>query len=92
LGRRLGDEGLDGANDDDVDDDDDGADKGGDEGDTAMLVMTSAAAEYSIEGLRREVRRGRRGESWTAYESGCFPLASHLLNLGLPAERKAKED
>lgn len=67
----------DGADDDDNDDDDDddGADKDGDEGeegegDTAMLVMTDVAAEYSIEGLRREVRRGRRGEDeWTAYES-----------------------
>ncbi|KAL2196402.1 major facilitator superfamily domain-containing protein [Corynascus similis CBS 632.67] len=83
LGRRLGDEGLDGANDDDVDDDDDGADKGGDEGDTAMLVMTSAAAEYSIEGLRREVRRGRRGESWTAYEMKSKLINKAIQDIGM---------
>lgn len=39
---------------------------GGDEG-TAMLEMS--VPEYSIEGLRREVRRGGKGERWTAYES-----------------------
>ena len=37
-----------------------------DEG-TAMLDMS--VPEYSIEGLRREVRRGAKGEKWTAYES-----------------------
>lgn len=49
----------------------DGRDKDGDDGDddTGMLLTNSAAAEYSIEGLRREVRRGERGRKWTAYES-----------------------
>ncbi|KAK4248779.1 major facilitator superfamily domain-containing protein [Corynascus novoguineensis] len=82
-GRRLGDEGLDGANDDDVDDDDDGADKDGNEGDTAMLVMTSAAAEYSIEGLRKEVRRGRRGENWTAYEMKSKLINKAIQDIGM---------
>lgn len=40
------------------DDDDDPKDRGGDEG-TGMLEMS--AAEYSIEGLRKEVRRGGSG-------------------------------
>jgi hypothetical protein len=48
---------------------DDELDKDGEEGDTTMLVMGSTGPEYSIEGLRREVRRGRREENWTAYES-----------------------
>ena len=39
---------------------------GEDEG-TAMLEM--GAPEYSIEGLRKEVRSGGKGEKWTAYES-----------------------
>lgn len=34
---------------------------------TGMLQM--CAAEYSIEGLRREVRRGEKGRQWSAYES-----------------------
>jgi hypothetical protein len=33
---------------------------------TGMLLMS--AAEYSIEGLRREVRRGGKGRVWTDYE------------------------
>lgn len=53
------------------DDDDDGIDKDGDEGDTTMLMTSSAPPEYSIEGLRKEVRRGGKGERWTAYESTC---------------------
>jgi hypothetical protein len=44
-------------------------DKDGDDDDTTMLVMSNAAAEYSIEGLRREVRKGRRDGNWTPYES-----------------------
>ncbi|KKY34323.1 putative membrane transporter [Diaporthe ampelina] len=44
--------------DDDDDDDDDAKDRGGDEG-SGMLEMS--AAEYSIEGLRKEVRRGGGG-------------------------------
>lgn len=61
----------------DVDDD---ADKDDEGQDTDMLVMgsTAAAAEYSIEGLRAEVRRGRTGERWTAYESELFHLQGLL--------------
>lgn len=56
--------------DDDAFGEDDAAiDKDADDEDTTMLVMSSAVPEYSIEGLRREVRRGRREENWTAYES-----------------------
>jgi len=33
---------------------------------TGMLLMS--AAEYTIEGLRREVRRGGKGRTWTNYE------------------------
>jgi hypothetical protein len=48
-------------------------DKDGDDDDTTLLVMSNAAAEYSIEGLRREVRRGRRDGNWTPYESKSPP-------------------
>ncbi|KXX74004.1 Synaptic vesicle 2-related protein [Madurella mycetomatis] len=47
--------------------DDDGGVKDVDDEDTGMLEM-SAVSEYSIEGLRKEVRRGGRGKQWTAYE------------------------
>ena len=36
---------------------------------TGMLEMR--ACEYSIEGLRREVRRGGKGQ-WSEYESRCL--------------------
>lgn len=69
---------------------DDGRDKNGDGEDAAMLEM-SAVHEYSIEGLRKEVRRGGRGKKWTAYEreSGTLlpPFSSRrwdmLNNLGV---------
>lgn len=51
------DEASDAGDDDTAKDRDDG---------TGMLLM--CAAEYSIEGLRREVRRGRKGRVWTDYE------------------------
>ncbi|KAK2043567.1 major facilitator superfamily transporter [Colletotrichum somersetense] len=51
------------------DDDDDGKDQGES---TGMLEMS--AAEYTIEGLRKEVRRGGKGQ-WTEYE-----LKSKLIN------------
>jgi hypothetical protein len=38
---------------------------------TGMLLMS--AAEYSIEGLRREVRRGGKGRTWTDYECEMLP-------------------
>lgn len=54
-----------GDGDDDDDDDDSKARGGGDEG-TGMLPMS--AAEYSVEGLRKEVRRGGAGTR-SEYES-----------------------
>ncbi|KAL2190886.1 MFS general substrate transporter [Thermothelomyces heterothallicus CBS 203.75] len=83
-GERRGD-GVPGHGDDhgDDDDDDDGADKDGEEGDTAMLVMTNAAAGYSIEGLRKEVRRGRRGENWTAYEMKSKLINKAIQDIGM---------
>ncbi|KAI1093211.1 MFS general substrate transporter [Rostrohypoxylon terebratum] len=47
--------------------------KDGDSEHTGMLQMS--AAEYTIEGLRREVRRGERRHQWTEYE-----LKSKLIN------------
>ncbi|KAK4241292.1 hypothetical protein C8A03DRAFT_30512 [Achaetomium macrosporum] len=61
--------------DDDAFEDDGGRDKHGDGEDTGMLLMSSTGAEYSIEGLRREVRREGRGEKSTAYE-----MKSRLIN------------
>lgn len=44
-----------------------------DEG-TGMLQMS--AAEYTIAGLRREVRKGgERGQQWSSYECALFPQA-----------------
>jgi hypothetical protein len=54
--------------------DEDGAKDGDDEG-TGMLEMD--AAEYSIAGLRREVRRGEKGKKWSDYERG-WPLERKL--------------
>ncbi|KAI5858186.1 MFS general substrate transporter [Durotheca rogersii] len=54
---------------------DDPAPKDGDE-DAGMLQMS--AAEYTIEGLRREVRRGERRRQWSEYE-----LKSKLINKAL---------
>jgi hypothetical protein len=49
--------------------DGEGAGKDGDQDEgTGMLQMS--AAEYSIEGLRREVRKGERGQQGTEYERG----------------------
>ncbi|KAI1331888.1 sugar transporter [Xylariaceae sp. FL0255] len=47
--------------------------KHGDNEGTGMLQMD--AAEYTIEGLRRDVRRGEPGRRWTEYE-----LKSKLIN------------
>ncbi|WYZ41790.1 hypothetical protein EsH8_V_000685 [Colletotrichum jinshuiense] len=54
-------------------DDDDAEDDGKDQSESAGMLEMSAA-EYTIEGLRKEVRRGRRGQ-WTEYE-----LKSKLIN------------
>ena len=41
-----------------------------DDENTGMLLEMGTEPEYSIEGLRREVRRGNKGgEKWTDYES-----------------------
>lgn len=62
---------------DDEGDDDPKARGGGDE-DTGMLLMS--AAEYSIEGLRKEVRRGGRGtRSEYESESVCLPVGRCTL-------------
>jgi hypothetical protein len=47
-------------------DDEDGVGKAAENEGTGMLAMT--ACEYSVEGLRREVRRGGKGD-WSEYES-----------------------
>ncbi|CAJ2502903.1 Uu.00g102970.m01.CDS01 [Anthostomella pinea] len=47
--------------------------KDGENEGTGMLQMS--AAEYSIEGLRRDVRKGERGQRWSEYE-----LKSKLIN------------
>ncbi|KAI2473249.1 MFS general substrate transporter [Annulohypoxylon bovei var. microspora] len=57
----------------DDDDDEAGLPKDGDSEQAGMLQMS--AAEYTIEGLRREVRRGERRRQWTEYE-----LKSKLIN------------
>ncbi|KAH7026127.1 sugar transporter [Microdochium trichocladiopsis] len=52
----------------------DAVDKDDEDEGTGMLQMS--AAEYTIEGLRREIRRGgERGHQWTSYE-----LKSKLIN------------
>ncbi|KAI1446207.1 MFS general substrate transporter [Annulohypoxylon stygium] len=64
------------SSDDPATDDDEaesGLPKDGDSEQTGMLQMS--AAEYTIEGLRREVRRGERRHQWTEYE-----LKSKLIN------------
>ncbi|KAK1465295.1 major facilitator superfamily transporter [Colletotrichum cuscutae] len=55
------------------DEDDDGEDDGKDQSESAGMLEMSAA-EYTIEGLRKEVRRGGQGR-WTEYE-----LKSKLIN------------
>ncbi|KAI1418679.1 MFS general substrate transporter [Hypoxylon sp. FL1857] len=55
------------------DDPESGPPKDGDNENTGMLQMS--AAEYTIEGLRREVRRGERRRQWSEYE-----LKSKLIN------------
>ncbi|KAI1389795.1 MFS general substrate transporter [Hypoxylon trugodes] len=55
------------------DDPDAGLPKDGDDENTGMLQMS--AAEYTIEGLRREVRKGQSRGQWTEYE-----LKSKLIN------------
>lgn len=61
----------------DVSDDEDDVAKDGDEEDTRMLAM-GRNPEYSIEGLREEVRQGGRGKAWTDYERECRRLSFSL--------------
>ncbi|KAK3325896.1 major facilitator superfamily domain-containing protein [Apodospora peruviana] len=51
-----------------------------DEG-TGMLEMS--AAEYSIEGLRKEVRRGGTGEKWTEYEMKSKLINKAIQDIGM---------
>ncbi|KAL7814622.1 major facilitator superfamily domain-containing protein [Trichoderma aethiopicum] len=60
------------AQDDSPEDDDDDADSAKDDQGEGMLLMK--AAEYTIEGLRAEMRQGKRGK-WTDYE-----IKSKLIN------------
>ncbi|KAK3945995.1 MFS general substrate transporter [Diplogelasinospora grovesii] len=64
-------------------DDDEGGnkDRDSDEG-TGMLEMMSAA-EYSIEGLRKEVRRGGKGEKWTDYEMKSKLINKAIQDIGM---------
>jgi hypothetical protein len=54
-----------------ISDDEDGT-KAQDHEGTGMLEMN--AAEYSIEGLRKEVRRGGKGRKFSDYECMFLPL------------------
>jgi hypothetical protein len=65
------------------DDDDDDPDKDGDDGDTTMLVMTRSVDEYSIEGLRREVRAGKKGGEWTTYEMRSKLINKAIQDIGM---------
>ncbi|KAK3360065.1 major facilitator superfamily domain-containing protein [Lasiosphaeria hispida] len=80
LGRRAGFE----SSDDDSAEEDGGGGGGkdgcDDEG-TAMLEMS--IPEYSIEGLRREVRRGAKGEKWTAYEMKSKLINKAIQDIGM---------
>lgn len=70
------------APDDDASSDHDDAPKDPDDEGAGMLEMS--AAEYSIEGLRREVRSGEKGKTWTEYESTKTPPDSALVEATLP--------
>ncbi|KAL8392014.1 hypothetical protein RB595_002282 [Gaeumannomyces hyphopodioides] len=48
---------------------------------TGMLQMR--AAEYSIEGLRREVRRGEKGTQWSAYEMKSKLINKAIQDIGM---------
>ncbi|KAI1380861.1 MFS general substrate transporter [Hypoxylon crocopeplum] len=61
------------SDDPDIDDPESGPPKDGENEHTGMLQMS--AAEYTIEGLRREVRGGQRIHQWSEYE-----LKSKLIN------------
>ena len=58
----------------------DSADKDDEDEGTGMLQMS--AAEYTIEGLRREIRKGgERGQQWTSYErESRLPFAHYGLH------------
>lgn len=63
-----------------------------DDEDTGMLLEMGTEPEYSIEGFRREVRRGNKGgEKWTDYESEIttIHLTGHIHAKLLHSEIKA---
>ncbi|KAK0719707.1 major facilitator superfamily domain-containing protein [Lasiosphaeris hirsuta] len=81
LGRRAG---FDDSSDDESASDDGsggGGKAGGDDEGTAMLEMS--VPEYSIEGLRREVRRGGKGEKWTDYEMKSKLINKAIQDIGM---------
>lgn len=74
----------------DDDDDDDAKDRGGDEG-SGMLEMS--AAEYSIEGLRKEVRRGGGGmrsdyERQSAIPQPCLCWRRVAVEMSMPGRAR----
>ncbi|KAL8306190.1 hypothetical protein RB597_003242 [Gaeumannomyces tritici] len=78
-----------GSDDDDVgagrrgdgDDDSPAATKQDEHEGSGMLQMR--AAEYSIEGLRREVRRGEKGTQWSAYEMKSKLINKAIQDIGM---------
>jgi hypothetical protein len=50
-------------------------DTGKDRESESQGMLEMSAAEYSVEGLRKEVRRGGKGQ-WTAYERECLSIWS----------------
>ncbi|KAK5661549.1 hypothetical protein OQA88_11457 [Cercophora sp. LCS_1] len=60
---------------------DDAIKVGGDDEGTAMLEMS--IPDYSIEGLRKEVRRGGKGEKWTAYEMKSKLINKAIQDIGM---------
>jgi len=55
--------------------------KDGDDEGTSMLELS--VAEYSIEGLRKEVRRGGKGEKFTAYEMKSKLINKAIQDIGM---------
>ncbi|KAK1778999.1 major facilitator superfamily domain-containing protein [Copromyces sp. CBS 386.78] len=55
-----------------------------DDEDTGMLLEMGTEPEYSIEGLRREVRRGNKGgEKWTDYEMKSKLVNKAIQDIGM---------
>ncbi|KAK3684855.1 major facilitator superfamily domain-containing protein [Podospora appendiculata] len=62
-------------------DDGSGVAKDCDDEGTSMLEMS--LAEYSIEGLRREVQKGGKGEKWTPYEMKSKLINKAIQDIGM---------